>query len=74
MPSLAVSDAATNKALIEELQGNRCRCGQAKKRGQTFCQACYFKLPPKLRGRLYRRVGQGYAEAYQEATAYLNGR
>lgn len=57
--------------LVRELQSERCRCGNEKKSGQTFCRACYFQLTPQLRTRLYDRVGHGYEEAYAAAVQYL---
>lgn len=62
----------TNRELVSELQGRRCRCGKEKNRSQTFCRACYFLLPEPMRKALYRRLGQGYEEAYQAAVDYFN--
>lgn len=58
--------------IIAELQGTVCRCGRHKRSGETFCSRCYFRLPPPLRSPLYRRVGDGYDEAYSAAVAYLH--
>lgn len=60
--------------LVNELRGTTCRCRANKKRGQTFCKACYYALPTKLRRALYRRVGEGYEEAYAEAVNFLDWR
>lgn len=58
--------------LIDELLGNQCRCGSKKKTRQTFCRACYFKLPGRVRASLYNRVGEGYEEAYANAVEFLD--
>lgn len=57
--------------LIRELNGNRCRCGETKAEGQTFCRRCYYQLPKAMRSALYRRVGAGYEEAYAAAANHL---
>ena len=59
--------------LVEELRGTKCRCGAAKTSRQTFCRTCYFTLPKKKRMALYRPVGGGYEEAYQQAVKELDG-
>lgn len=63
----------TPQTLIEELRGDKCRCGAAKEPKHTFCRACYFKLPRGLRSALYRLVGDGYEKAYAAAVAALSG-
>jgi hypothetical protein len=59
------------RSLVHELAGTTCRCGAVKKTGQTFCRGCYFSLPPRMRSALYSRVGEGYAERYDEAVAFI---
>ena len=59
---------------MRELGGTTCRCGRAKKARQTFCSRCFFNLAPPLRAALYRRVGEGYEEAYAAAVAALDGK
>jgi len=60
------------RELIQELRGVVCRCGREKHSGETFCKACYFRLPPLLRRALYKRVGEGYENAYAEACGFLD--
>lgn len=50
-----------------------CECGRAKQPRQSFCRTCFYHLPKLLRARLYKRVGEGYEEAYAEARAILKG-
>jgi hypothetical protein len=61
-------------ALVRELRGEVCRCGERKTPMQTFCKGCYFALPRLLRQRLYDRVGEGYEEAYQAAAGWLDAK
>lgn len=57
--------------LVQELAGNRCQCGATKNKGQTFCRRCYFKLSREVCLALYRRIGEGYEEAYRAAISRL---
>ena len=59
------------RELVKELAATVCRCGNRKASGNTFCGRCYFKLPKTTRAALYRRVGQGYEQAYNDAAGYL---
>ena len=58
--------------LANELRGTQCQCGSVKKTRPTFCAACYRRLPRGERQALYRRIGEGYEEAYVQAIARLN--
>lgn len=64
-------DAALVICLVRELSGISCRCGKKKIAKQTFCYACYTKLPAHMRLALYRRIGEGYEDAYQSAVGML---
>jgi hypothetical protein len=57
--------------LVRELQSDICHCGSDKKPNTTFCTKCYFRLPHGMRQALYRRLGDGYADAVQEAKDFL---
>lgn len=46
-------------------------CGKAKGHGRSFCQKCYFKLPPNMRQALYKSFGSGYSSAYDAAKEWL---
>jgi hypothetical protein len=59
--------------LVEELRGTTCRCGNHKAHVQTFCRECYYSLPKRLRAALYHLIGDGYEEAYDAATTFLEG-
>ena len=62
----------SQQELIEELRGTDCRCGKPKKERETFCKSCYFSLPPDLRNRLYKGIGEGYEAAYAVAANLLD--
>jgi ribosomal protein L40E len=64
--------AEATRALLAELVGGVCRCGANKHPRQTFCRACYYRLPSWQRSALYRLFGEGYEEAYREAVATLD--
>lgn len=64
-------NAKSTTDLLRELAGRNCQCGRIKKARQTFCQRCYFRLPPAMRHALYDRIGEGYEAAYQRAVDYL---
>jgi hypothetical protein len=58
--------------LYQELMGTTCRCGQPKDSKKTLCSRCYYKLPPVMRMALYQRMGEGYEEAYERASKFLD--
>lgn len=60
------------KFYFEELRSEECQCGRAKKRGWALCHKCYSSLPHEMQIALYRQIGDGYEEAYEEAVAWLN--
>lgn len=66
-----MTEPLDTRELVRELAGNRCQCGLTKNKGQTFCRHCYFKLPRDICLTLYRRIGEGYEEAYQAAISRL---
>lgn len=53
------------------LQGRQCACGRAKGTMKSFCNKCYYALPPAMKRALYKRVGQGYEQAYTRALERL---
>lgn len=57
---------------IKGLGGTQCACDRTKKRGFSFCYSCYSALPHHLKQALYKKVGSGYGEAYEEAHKYLH--
>ena len=67
----ALSQQQVERILIQELRSETCRCGAEKERGHTFCRNCYYRLQPGLRKLLYRRLGEGYEQAYETAIQVL---
>ena len=61
----------TGHELTAELAGLRCRCGGVKMFRQTFCRRCYRLLPRAIAKALYKRMGEGYEDAYAAACAHL---
>lgn len=61
----------TEEEIIESLGSQACpNCGGYKRPRMSFCGQCYRMLPYGLKQALYRRVGQGYEEAFREATEF----
>ena len=58
--------------LFKELIGGSCRCGKSKRPHETFCRSCYWSLGNLQRKDLYKRMGEGYEEAYAAAAAFLD--
>ena len=56
---------------LADLKATVCRCGASKSYGKSFCHQCYYALPAPMRKALYRRVGLGYAAAYEDALGHL---
>lgn len=53
------------------LISKQCQCGAPKASGRSHCRTCYFRLPPFMRKNLYKRLGEGYEQAYTESLAVL---
>lgn len=56
---------------VSELESEECQCGKPKKSGYSFCYGCYSSLPFEMQQALWKRIGQGYEEAYEEAVQFL---
>ncbi len=68
-------DAATTRDLLRSLWSTVCpACGGGKRGKQTFCRACYYRLNPALRSRLYALIGQGYESAFASAMDFLGAK
>lgn len=59
------------QSALDALLSSECLCGSPKVKNQSFCRACYFALPGKLRQDLYKPLSDGYAEVWDEAKTYL---
>ena len=67
-----IAKAEDRKFYIEVLKGNGCQCGRPKYRGKALCFHCYKLLPRDLQADLYKSIGNGFEEAYEQAISYLN--
>lgn len=63
---------SANDLAFRDLQSRECVCGSEKQPQRTFCLECYKALPANMQRALYKRIGSGYAEAYDEAKTYLH--
>ena len=61
----------TRRECLLALVSKQCHCGSPKASGKSHCRTCYFRLPPQLQKSLYRRLGEGYEEAYNESLEVL---
>lgn len=69
-----VTNVDTSKygnSYIDALMSNECACGKTKQPKKSFCYRCYKALPRDMQRDLYRRIGNGYEEAFEEAVKYL---
>lgn len=57
---------------VRALRSTECRCGNAKKSGHSFCYRCFYRLPYEFQKTLYKPVGRGYEEAYEQSVAHLD--
>lgn len=46
-------------------------CHKSKGRWTALCPRCYRSLPEPMRAGLWKRFGEGFEEAFVQATAYL---
>ena len=64
----------TNRELLlgpHGLASTLCMCGDAKRKHQSFCGACYRTLNSDQQEALHRRIEYGYAEAHADAVKTL---
>lgn len=59
------------KEAVGILKSVHCDCGNRKKERHVFCLSCFSRLSPRLRDRLYQRIGEGFEEAVSEAREVL---
>lgn len=59
------------KFYLSELKSGECFCGKNKRSGYSFCYHCFQSLPQDIRNGLYRKIWNGYPEAYDQAVGYL---
>lgn len=57
--------------VYEILTSTVCQCGRPKAVYLALCPRCRERLPLEARLALFKRVGEGFAAAYDEACALL---
>lgn len=57
---------------ISVLKSQECQCGRNKKPKFALCYRCYKELPNDIQRNLYRKIGEGFEEAYEECVEWLN--
>ena len=65
-----MNEALEHQAMREYVS-DQCACGSRKKKTQSFCRSCYFKLSRKTQHALYTPFSEGYAEIYDRAKEEL---
>lgn len=70
--SMEGTDIRDQKFYLRELQSDQCQCDKSKGPGKSFCYSCWRKLPADIQRSLYRRIGQGYEDAYERAVVFLD--
>jgi len=61
----------TNLDALKALRSTVCACGNSKSTMRTFCGPCYSKLPSTAQRALYKKIFEGYLEAYEAALKLL---
>jgi len=65
-------DSVKNKSwYYQEMMSNQCLCGNTKKKGHSFCWNCFSSLSVSMQNSLYKQIGKGYEEAFEEAVKWL---
>jgi hypothetical protein len=58
--------------IFQSLRSFNCDgCGCPKKTMQSLCGKCYYKLPKTLQSNLYRKFGDGYEAAFEQALEFI---
>lgn len=57
---------------IDVLKSEECQCDREKRKKFALCFKCYQKLPSYKQSGLWRKIGNGFEEAYDSAVEYLN--
>ena len=65
-------ESLTDGQLLSSLKSETCpNCGGSKKERMTLCSRDYYQLSDPMRKALYKRIGQGYREAFVAALTQL---
>jgi hypothetical protein len=61
----------TDKEALAQLRAEKCLCGRRKRIMNAVCGGCYWRLPLRLRKRLYRGFAEGFAKELQKVLEHL---
>lgn len=56
---------------MKALKSDECLCERYKHPGYAFCWRCYKSLPVEMQRALYKKIGNGFEAAYEEAVKFL---
>ena len=59
------------KFYLQILSSNTCVCESWKQEDKAVCYVCFHKLPDDMQSDLYKRLGNGFEEAYEEVIQWL---
>ena len=69
---MKTTEQLTAEDLLRSLRSTTCpTCTMNKVTRKTLCSCCFYALPPAIQGRLYKKFGHGYEEAFAEAMQKL---
>jgi len=68
---MKVPQIAERAFYVKVLAGEECQCDRPKNRGKAFCYRCFRELPTAMQRALYRPLGLGFEQAYEEAVKWL---
>lgn len=65
-------DQLTVKDLAASLRSTTCpSCTGSKGERKSVCGCCWHELPAGIQRRLYKRIGEGYEQAFADAMDHL---
>lgn len=59
------------REILADFRSAKCRCGNRKQIGRSFCGRCYYRLSKPMRNALYLPIGKGYEQAFRDACEAL---
>lgn len=59
------------KFYITVLKSDGCVCGRYKRENLALCFKCYNRLPKDIQIGLWKKLGNGFEENYEQAVKYL---
>lgn len=74
LKSIREKEALEEKLIYyaEYLKGRSCQCGEQKITGRALCTFCDRKIPVWIKQGLYKDLGEGFEQAFEDACRWLN--